>query len=99
MEFGNASLMVLIISTLALLNLFSFLGGMMRVIIFSKESRTGFSGLIPHIILCGLTVMLNLPVYHALFIRSDKGRIPSSVMFTSIVLASLACLLPFHYCS
>ncbi|RVX14697.1 Cellulose synthase-like protein E6 [Vitis vinifera] len=93
-EFGNVSLMVTIISTLALLNLFSLVGGMTRVI-FSMEFRGGVAGLIPHIILCGLTVMLNLPVYHALFIRSDKGRIPSSVMFKSIVLSSLACLLPY----
>lgn len=92
-EFGNASLMVTIISTLALLNLFSLVGGLTRVI-YSKEGRDGVAGLIPQIILCGLTVMLNLPVYHALFIRSDKGRIPSSAMFSSIVLASVACLLP-----
>ncbi|XP_034679646.1 cellulose synthase-like protein E6 isoform X2 [Vitis riparia] len=92
-EFGSSSLMFTIISTLALLNLFSSVGGIKKVI-FDIEFRVA-AGLIPHVILCGVTVMLHVTVYEALFVRNDKGRIPSSVMFKSIIVASLACLMPY----
>lgn len=97
MEFGNESLMVSIISTLAVMNLFSFLGGTVRIMILIRNINGDVAeGLIAQIILCGLTVMLNLPVYHALFFRSDNGRIPTSVMVKSVFLASLPCLLTVH---
>ncbi|KAJ9672427.1 hypothetical protein PVL29_025871 [Vitis rotundifolia] len=92
-EFGSSSLMFTIILTLALLNLFSSVGGIKKVV-FNIEFRAA-AGLIPHVILCGVTVMLHVPVYEALFVRNDKGRIPSSVMFKSIIVASLACLMPY----
>ncbi|RVX14694.1 Cellulose synthase-like protein E6 [Vitis vinifera] len=78
-EFGSSSLMFTIISTLALLNLFSSVG-VIKKVIFDIEFRAA-AGLIPHVILCGVTVMLHVPVYEALFVRNDKGQIPSSVMF------------------
>ncbi|RVW50058.1 Cellulose synthase-like protein E6 [Vitis vinifera] len=90
-EFGSSSLTFTIISTLALLNLFSSVGGIKKVIF---EFRAA-AGLIPHVILCGVTVMLHVPVYEALFVRNDEGQIPSSVMFKSIIVASLACLMPY----
>ena len=92
-ESGSSSLMFTIISTLALLNIFSSVGGIKKVI-FDIEFRAA-AGLIPHVILCGVTVMLHVPVYEALFVRNDRGRIPSSVMFKSIIVASLACLMPY----
>ena len=92
-ESGSSSLMFTIISTLALLNLFSSVGGIKKVI-FDIEFRAA-AGLIPHVILCDVTVMLHVPVYEALFVRNDKGQIPSSVMFKSIIVASLACLMPY----
>eukprot|EP00261_Vitis_vinifera_P031332 XP_019072575.1 PREDICTED: cellulose synthase-like protein E1 [Vitis vinifera] len=92
-EFGSSSLMFTIMSTLAPLNLFSSVGGIKKVI-FDIEFRAA-AGLIPHVILCGVTVMLHVPVYEALFVRNDEGQIPSSVMFKSIIVASLACLMPY----
>ncbi|KAF7142065.1 hypothetical protein RHSIM_Rhsim06G0230800 [Rhododendron simsii] len=92
MEFGTSSLMFTVIATLALLNLFGFGGGILKII-----WGYGFAeGLTVQIGLCLVVVMINLPVYQALFLRDDNGRIPSSVMFKSLVLASLACLIPVY---
>ncbi|CAK9148880.1 unnamed protein product [Ilex paraguariensis] len=90
-EFGSSSIMFTITSTIALLNLFSFAWGIKRALL--DWNLRAVEHLIPQIILCWLIVMINIPVYQALFFRSDKGHIPSSVMFKSIVGVSLACLL------
>ncbi|KAF7140673.1 hypothetical protein RHSIM_Rhsim06G0231000 [Rhododendron simsii] len=92
MEFGTSSVMFTIIATLALLNFFGFTVGILKII-----WRYGFAeGLTVQIGLCLVVVVINLPVYQALFLRDDNGRIPSSVMFKSLVLASLACLIPVY---
>lgn len=92
MEFGTPSVMFTIIATLALLNFFGFSVGILKTI-----WGNGFTeGLAVQIGLCLVVVLINLPVYRALFLRDDNGRIPSSVMFKSLVLASLACLIPVY---
>ncbi|KAF7113141.1 hypothetical protein RHSIM_RhsimUnG0156400 [Rhododendron simsii] len=92
MEFGTSSVMFTIIATLALLNFFGFTVGILKII-----WRYGFAeGLTVQIGLCLVVVVINLPVYQALFLRDNNGRIPSSVMFKSLVLASLACLIPVY---
>ncbi|KAI3976117.1 hypothetical protein MKX01_006633 [Papaver californicum] len=93
LEFGNASPMFAIISTVAVLNLVTLLGGLIRSVIFGGGIWV-FESLISQFILRGLMVLVNIRVYEALFFRKDKGGIPFSVMVTSIVLASLACLIP-----
>lgn len=92
MEFGSSSLMFTMLATLALLNLFTLVGGIKKILMDFKALEQ----LIVQIVLCGIIVLINLPVYEALFIRSDNGRIPSSVMFKSVVLASVLCLLPAY---
>ncbi|KAI8553032.1 hypothetical protein RHMOL_Rhmol06G0313800 [Rhododendron molle] len=92
MEFGTSSVMLTIIATLALLNLFGFAGGILKVVWGYGIAE----GLTVQIGLCLVVVVINLPVYRALFLRDDNGRIPSSVMFKSLVLASLACLIPVY---
>ena len=92
MEFGSSTIMFTIIATLAMLNFFNLIGGIKKIVL-----DLGFKvldQLILQLSLNLLLVMLNIPVYQALFIRNDKGRIPSSILFKSIVLASLACLMP-----
>ncbi|KAI6690780.1 hypothetical protein NL676_027608 [Syzygium grande] len=85
MDFSGSSMMFVSIATLALLNLFCLVGGSMK---FGMESK-----LWGQMALGGLVVLLNLPVYHALFIRSDKGCFLASVVFKSVLLASVACLI------
>lgn len=92
MEFGSSSITFTIISTLALLNLFALVVGLKRLVL--DLDFNALKHLITQIVLCGLVVLVNLPIYQALFIRSDKGCLPSSVMLRSIVLASLMCLIP-----
>ncbi|KAK7299922.1 hypothetical protein RJT34_10751 [Clitoria ternatea] len=89
-DFGGSSVMSTILSTVAFLNVFGLVGGIRRIIMMDIiEFRS--SQLMVQIILSSLIVVINLPVHEALFIRSDKGCIPSSVMLKSIVLASFTC--------
>ncbi|XP_059666573.1 cellulose synthase-like protein E6 [Cornus florida] len=94
-EFGSSSVMTTIIATLAMLNLFGLAEGMKRFV-WDMEFTSALEGLIPNVVLCWLIVVVNLPVYKALFLRSDKGSMPSSVMFKSLAIASLACLVPVY---
>jgi len=94
-EFGGSSVMLTILATVALLNLFGLVGGIKRVVV---ELEFGWSQLMVQITLSLLVVMINLPVYEALFIRSDKGSISPSIMLKSIVVASLACYLAPFIC-
>ncbi|PON31559.1 Cellulose synthase [Parasponia andersonii] len=94
MEFGSSNIMFTILATLALLNLFTLLGGIKKLVL-DLDSKA-LEQLISQIVLCGIIVLINLPIYQALFIRRDKGCIPSSVMFKSILLASVTCLMPIY---
>lgn len=96
-EFGGSSIMLTMLATVALLNLVGLVGGIKRIMM-DLNLEFSSSQLMMQITLSSLVVMISLPVYEALFIRSDKGCIPSSVMLKSIVLASLACCLAPFIC-
>ncbi|KAF3973686.1 hypothetical protein CMV_002921 [Castanea mollissima] len=91
-EFGSSTIMVTIIAVLALLHIFSLIGGINKI--FLDLEFIKLDQLILQVVLSLLLVMINIPVYQALFIRNDEGHIPSSVLFKSVVLVSLACLIP-----
>ncbi|KAM6579241.1 hypothetical protein CsatA_003015 [Cannabis sativa] len=94
MEFGSSNLMFNILSTLALLNLFCLVGWVIKLV-FDFDSKA-IEQMIMQVVLCGIIIVVNLPIYNALFIRKDKGSIPTSVMLKSSVLASILCLIPLY---
>ncbi|XP_062160871.1 cellulose synthase-like protein E6 [Alnus glutinosa] len=94
MEFGTSSPMFTIIATLSLLNAFCLVGGMKRVLMDVQNLLSDTFTL--QILLCGLLVMINLPVYQGLFLRKDKARMPSSLTQRSIMFALLACALALY---
>ncbi|XP_019052682.1 PREDICTED: cellulose synthase-like protein E6 [Nelumbo nucifera] len=92
MEFGIPSPLFLILATLALLNLFSLVMMSFKSVVMNMKAGD-LEALSMQMLLCGTVVALNLPVYQALFRRKDKGRIPSSITFKSVVLALSACIM------
>lgn len=75
MEFGAASPLFTILATLALLNLFCFCRGLKRVI-WDLHNK-GLHQFAVQILMSGVLVLLNLPVYQGLFFRKENGRIPN----------------------
>lgn len=94
LEFGSSSIMYTVMATTALLNLLSLVWGTKRVVM--DLELKALDQLISQVILSGIIVLINIPVYEALFLRSDKGHIPSSVMYKSVFLLTLACLMPTY---
>ncbi|KAK4803826.1 hypothetical protein SAY86_003643 [Trapa natans] len=90
MEFGAASPMFTMISTLALLNLICFIGSGIRLAVMAPG--VGYVGsMLVQVVLSGLLVLINMPVYQGMFLRKDGGRMPTSTTVTSLVLAVSAC--------
>ncbi len=94
MEFGTSSPMFTILATLALLNVFCFVGGMKRVI--TDGGLLVWEQFTLQILLCGLLVFINLPVYQGLFLRKDNGSMPTSVTYRSIMFALLTCAIALY---
>ncbi|OMO55279.1 Cellulose synthase [Corchorus olitorius] len=93
-EFGATSPMFDILATLAMVNLFSSVMAIRKVILDVESMVLDQFGL--QILLSFLLVAINLPVYQALFFRKDNGRMPSSVTYKSIFLALLASTLAVY---
>lgn len=90
MEFGTSSSMFTVLATLALLNLFCLIGVLKKVII-DQGLFSFYDTMLLQILLCGALVLINWPLYQALFLRKDNGKIPSSLTAKSLVLALSAC--------
>ncbi|KAL4628063.1 hypothetical protein ACB092_05G209900 [Castanea dentata] len=91
MEFGTSSPMFTILATLALLNAFCFFGGLKKVI--ADLETLVWERFALQILLCGLLVLINLPVYHGLFFRKDVASLPTSVSYQSTIFALLVCVI------
>ncbi|KAF2316448.1 hypothetical protein GH714_041789 [Hevea brasiliensis] len=90
MEFGYSSPMLTVLATLAMLNLFCFVGVVNKVIMNGSIFR--LCKTMPlQTLLCSALVLINLPLYQGLFLRNDKGKLPSSLALKSFVVALLAC--------
>ncbi|CAL5073784.1 unnamed protein product [Urochloa decumbens] len=93
MEFGTSSSPdYVIIASIALLNLVCLVGGLCRI--FTSGGNMPLNGFFLQVILCGLLVIINIPIYEAMFLRKDRGRIPFSVTLTSIGFVMLALFVP-----
>ncbi|PHT43972.1 Cellulose synthase-like protein E1 [Capsicum baccatum] len=92
MEFGSASPMLTILSTLAMLNLFCLMG-LVKKLLLTRELglKYVFETMALQILLCGVLVFVNLPLYNAVFFRKDKGKIPSSTAVQSVVFSLSVC--------
>ena len=88
MDFETPSPLITILVTVAMLNLFCLAGLVKQLLV--DFSRT-FETMAVQIILCSFHVLVNLPLYEALLLRKDKGKLPSSVTVISVSLALLAC--------
>lgn len=92
MEFGTTSPLFTVLATLALLNAFVFVVGLKRLFVEYETITMGLDTFALQITLCGLLAFINLPLYQALFLRKDKGKMPTSVTYRSLVFALVACL-------
>ncbi|GAB2226781.1 hypothetical protein Drorol1_Dr00008572, partial [Drosera rotundifolia] len=88
-EFGISSPMFIMLATFALLNMFTLAGTVWRVLITGGWNVVEKSAL--QIWLCVALVLINLPLYEAMFIRKDTGKMPAAVTIKSMVLAFLIC--------
>ncbi|KAI8557451.1 hypothetical protein RHMOL_Rhmol04G0012000 [Rhododendron molle] len=90
MEFGTSFPMFTILATLAMLNLISFVCAAKRVVTDVGVIR-GLDTMALQFLLCGVLVLINVPLYWALFFRKDKGKMPSSITAKSVLLAVFIC--------
>ncbi|CAJ1971521.1 unnamed protein product [Sphenostylis stenocarpa] len=90
MEFGTSSPYFTVLATLALLNLFCLLATLKDLVLgngaFDAEK------MVLQLLLCVVLVLINFPLYEAIFIRKDKGRLPTSLSIKSTTLAFTACV-------
>ncbi|KAJ1290093.1 hypothetical protein BS78_02G216100 [Paspalum vaginatum] len=91
-EFGMSSPEYVIIASIALLNLVCLVGGLYQVMA-GGENMT-LNGFFLQVLLCGLLVIINIPIYEAMFFRKDTGRIPFSVTQASVGFVILALFVP-----
>uniref|UniRef100_A0A0D9XEV2 Uncharacterized protein n=1 Tax=Leersia perrieri TaxID=77586 RepID=A0A0D9XEV2_9ORYZ len=90
LEFGSSSPEYVIIATVALLNIVCLVGGLSQIM--AGIWNMPWNVFLPQVILCGMIVITNIPIYEAMLLRKDKGRIPSSVTLASIGFVMLAFL-------
>lgn len=87
-EFGAVSPMFMVLGAAAIINLVSLVQGLIMTVV--RRSVGGDAeGLVLQILLAGFGVVNGWPIYEAMFIRSDKGRMPTKVMLVSAFVASL----------
>lgn len=74
-----------------LLNLFCLLATL-KELVLSKVALTTGEKMVLQVLLCGFLVLINFPIYQGLFLRKNKGRLPSSYTIKSTTLALSACI-------
>ncbi|KAF8033395.1 hypothetical protein BT93_D2106 [Corymbia citriodora subsp. variegata] len=87
-EFGAVSPMFVLLALAAIVNLASLMQGLM-VAVARMSGGGDAEGLVLQILLAGFGVVNGWPIYEAMFLRSDKGRMPTKVTLVSAFVASL----------
>uniref|UniRef100_A0A0D6QSW0 Glycosyltransferase 2-like domain-containing protein n=1 Tax=Araucaria cunninghamii TaxID=56994 RepID=A0A0D6QSW0_ARACU len=89
-EFGVASTLFVPPATVALINLISLLGGITQVI---RQGYECFESMFVQLVLSSFIVINSYPIYEGMFVRKDKGRMPTTITLFSVVAAMVACSL------
>ncbi|KAL6204113.1 hypothetical protein ACLB2K_021382 [Fragaria x ananassa] len=71
--------MFVVLATLALLNLYCFAWFVKEAITGTKSIAEVYKAMFLQILLCVVLIVINQPLYEALYLRKDKGKLPSSV--------------------
>ncbi|XP_073122820.1 cellulose synthase-like protein G3 [Henckelia pumila] len=82
-EYGVASPLFVPFSSAAILNLVAFIYGVLRMV--SLREMDEFLG---QVLVGSFGMMICLPIYEAMFLRKDEGRMPTKITIASIFLAS-----------
>ncbi|KAL7599916.1 hypothetical protein Lser_V15G20886 [Lactuca serriola] len=91
-EFGVSSPLSIAVATQSIINMICFLGFAIKSMLMDTRTREAYyEAMAIHIVLCFVLVLLNVPLYLGLFVRRDKGKIPSDVTVKSIFLALFFC--------
>lgn len=81
-EFGDSSPMFITISVAAIVNLLAFIFGSLEIL------RSGnWDEIFVQMFISGFGILNSLPIYEAVFFRTDKGRMPTKTTFISSFLA------------
>ncbi|KAJ7952168.1 Cellulose synthase [Quillaja saponaria] len=92
-EFGVPSPMFVTLTTAAIINLAAFVHGLLHVFRGSSSSYLDLEylkGMFVQMFIAGFVVINSRPIYEAMVIRSDKGRMPTEI---TLISACLACVL------
>ncbi|KAJ1703660.1 hypothetical protein LUZ63_003439 [Rhynchospora breviuscula] len=91
-EFGSASVPFVIIATVAVLSPICLIMGLWMLLVVQGVGLMG--SMLAQVIICGVVTLINLPVYEAILVRQDAGRIPTFVALISLTLSYVAYALP-----
>ncbi|WCJ26556.1 cellulose synthase like G3 [Euphorbia peplus] len=81
-EFGISSPMFVLLSTASLVNLVAFIWGITQLVMGEKDVK----GLETQMLIAGFGVVNSWPIYEAMVLRKDKGKMPSKVtIFATLI--------------
>ncbi|KAK1419167.1 hypothetical protein QVD17_28327 [Tagetes erecta] len=86
MEFGTHSPMFVPMTTASIVNLLAFIIGMIRLL-----QTWSLEKLFMQLFIASFGVLNSLPIYDAMFLRNDKGRMPTKTIVISIFFACVLC--------
>ncbi|XP_073109213.1 cellulose synthase-like protein G3 [Elaeis guineensis] len=90
-DFGIASPFFVVLGTAAIVNLSSFVIGIAR----AARIEGVFNEMFLHLFLSGFIIVNCLPIYEAMFLRKDGGKMPGNVTLISILMAGFLHLIGY----